>query len=115
MSSLSNVFDSVVRLDPKEMSIEKSCLVDPKPGVGFGAGKLLDAQNGAVVASEGESQRVEVENAYFGCGNACSFYAMSRGVKCPKHKKKMAVAMKVVEDGSDGNSQVCTSLFFMKL
>lgn len=113
MSSISNIFESVVRLDTKEMSTDKRCLVDPRPTIPFGAGKLL-----ALPATPGSSDRSSLTESpsYYGCGGPCNFYTSSAGTKCPKHKKKMNVPFKIVEPGhasdaneqSDANSQVMT-------
>jgi hypothetical protein len=112
MSSISNIFESVVRLDMKEMSADKKCLVDPKPAIPFGAGKLM-----ALPVSPSTTGRSTVTTelpSYYGCGNACPFYTSRPGTKCPKHKKQMNVPFKMVEPGhvadandqSDANSQV---------
>lgn len=116
MSSISNIFESVVRLDTKEMSADKKCLVDPKPAIPFGAGKLLSL---TVTPSTTDRSTVSTEpRNYYGCGNACSFYTSGPATKCPKHKKKMNVPFKIVEPGhgvdanehSDANSQVCLDM-----
>lgn len=119
MSSISNVFESVVRLDNKEMSMDKNCLVDPKPASPFGAGKLLDLHNvPAPNSTENSTESVDVAN-YYSCGNACSFYATTPATKCPKHKKKMSVPLKFVEgnvvsgsERGDENPQVSLNLTF---
>lgn len=116
MSSISNVFESVVRLDNKEMSMDKNCLVNPMPAVPFGAGKLLNLNPAPTTSSENSTENVEAAS-YYGCGNACSFYATSANTKCPKHKKKMSVPLKFVEgsaasgsDRGDDSSQVSLDL-----
>lgn len=116
MSSISNVFESVVKLDSKEMSMDKMCLVDPKPAVPFGAGKLLNLNTAPTPSSENSAENVEAAS-YYCCGNACSLYSTSANTKCPKHKKKMSVPLKFVEgsaasgsDPGDDNSQVWTLL-----
>ena len=119
MSSISNIFGSVVRLDNKEMSTNKTCLVDPKPLTPFGAGKLLNLHNNPRSGTDQSTTSSEASN-YYGCGNACSFYTTNPATKCPKHKKKMSTAFKAVEpaqasgdDASnpgDANSQVCHTL-----
>jgi hypothetical protein len=98
MTSISNVFDSVVRFEASKMVIDKKCLLDPKPTNGF-AGKLLSSINstpeGGVLASGSFSQ----SDNYYGCGQKCSFVTTVLGTKCPKHKsRKMETIMKLVED-----------------
>lgn len=118
MSSISNILQSVAKLDDKEMMVEKNCLVDPKPATPFGAGKLLDSQS---FISSGEStQGSEVAN-YYGCGNVCCFLTSNSATKCPKHKKKMNIPFKIVErnvasqsdaiEGSDEIPQVRLWIF----
>ncbi|CAM6070807.1 unnamed protein product [Sphagnum tenellum] len=98
MTSISNVFDSVVRFEASTMVIDKKCLLDPKPMNGF-AGKLLSSINstpkGGVLASGSFSQ----SDNYYGCGQKCSFVTTILGTKCPKHKsRKMETILKLVED-----------------
>jgi hypothetical protein len=114
MSSISNIFGSVVRLDNKEMSANKTCLVDPKPLILFGAGKLLDLHNTPRSSTDGSTASSEV-SSFYGCGKACSFYTTNPATKCPEHKRKMSTLFKIVEPGqagsggddSDANSLVC--------
>lgn len=117
MSSISNIFGSVVRLDNREMSSNKDCLVDPKPLTPFGAGKLLDLHDTPRSSTDRSTMSSELSN-YYGCGNACSFYTTNPATKCPKHKKKMGTLFKIVEPGhagsggdasnpGDANSHVC--------
>lgn len=123
MSSISNVFESVVRLDDKEMSTAKNGLVDPKPAIPFGAGKMLYLHNTPAPSTENSTESVDVAN-YYSCGNACSFYATTPATKCPKHKKKMSVPLKFVErnvalgadgtDRGDENSQVSLDLISLQ-
>lgn len=94
MSSISNILQSVAKLDDKEMMVEKNCLVDPKPATPFGAGKLLDSQS--FISSDESTQGSEVAN-YYGCGNVCCFLTSNSATKCPKHKKKMNIPFKIVE------------------
>lgn len=111
MSSISNIFESVIRLDSKEMSADKKCLVDPKPAIPFGAGKLL-ALSTTPSTTDWSTMSTESPN-FYGCGDACSFYTTSPATKCPQHKKKMRVLFKMLEPGqmadankqSDANSQ----------
>ncbi len=98
MTSISNVFDSVVRFEASTMVIDKKCLLDPKPMNGF-AGKLLSSINstpkGGVLASGSFFQ----SDNYYGCGQKCSFVTTILGTKCPKHKsRKMETILKLVED-----------------
>lgn len=98
MTSISNVFDSVVRFEASTMVIDKKCLLDPKPMNGF-AGKLLSSINstpkGGVLASGSLSQ----SDNYYGCGQKCSFVTTILGTKCPKHKsRKMETILKLVEN-----------------
>jgi len=112
MSSISNIFESVGRLDTKEMSCDKKCLVDPKPVIPFGAGKLL-ALPVTPCTTDRSTMSTEPPN-YYGCGDVCSFYTTSPTTKCPKHKKEMNVPFKIVEHAadeySDANSQVCLDI-----
>ena len=117
MSSISNIFGSVVRLDSKQMSANKDCLIDPKPLIRFGAGKLLDLHNTPRSSTDRSTSGSDALD-YYGCGNACNFYTTNPATKCPKHKKKMGTPFKIVEPGmtgsgggdsnpGDANSQVC--------
>lgn len=45
MSFIFNILQSVVKLDDKEMMVEKNCLVDLKLVMLFGVGKFLDLQS----------------------------------------------------------------------
>lgn len=99
MSSICNVFDSVHRLEENRMCIDKSCLLDPKPTILFGAGKLLNLHN-TPSSSEEETQQSSSSGlpTYYGCGMACNFATAKQASKCPKHKRKMNTAFVVVED-----------------
>lgn len=95
MTSISNVFDSVVRLEDSRMVTDKKCLLDPKPTNGFG-GKLLSSINPTPEVSTSGSVS---QHNYYGCGQQCSFVTAVPGTKCPKHKsKKMETLFKIVED-----------------
>jgi hypothetical protein len=95
MTSISNVFDSVVRLEDSRMVTDKKCLLDPKPTNGF-VGKLLSSINPTPEVSTSGSVS---QHNYYGCGQQCSFVTAVPGTKCPKHKsKKMETLFKIVED-----------------
>ena len=103
MSSVANILDSVVKLNNEAMTIDKSALVDPKPATRFGAGKILNLHNTPHTISDESTQGSSVDAMHYGCGNACSFYTTTSGAKCPKHKKKMSVPLKIVEEnGASG-------------
>lgn len=95
MSSIANILDSVVKLNDRAMAADKNCLVDPKPATPFGAGKLLLLHNTPRSSNDQATQRSGVA-MYYGCGNPCSFYSTTSATKCPKHKKKMSVLLKLV-------------------
>jgi hypothetical protein len=102
MSSIANILDSVVKLNNGAMTADKNCLVDPKPATPFGAGKLLYLHNSSHSSST-QSTQSSGGTMYYGCGNACSLYATTSATKCPKHKKKMSVPLKLVEgNGASG-------------
>ncbi|KAG0619677.1 hypothetical protein M758_4G156400 [Ceratodon purpureus] len=96
MTSIANILDSVVKLNDRAMAADKNCLVDPKPATPFGAGKLLYLNNTPRTSSTRSTQR-SGGATYYACGNACSLYATTSATKCPKHKKKMSVPLKLVE------------------
>lgn len=107
MTAIANVFDSVARLEDTRMSVDKKCLLDPKPAILFGAGKLLDLHNTPKAEDLTQSSSSSGAPMYYGCGMACNFSTARPATKCPKHKKKMETLFRVVEDMADGgDSQV---------
>lgn len=92
--AIANVFDSVARLEDDKMAVDKGALLQARPTLAFGAGKLLKTRG---VPKEGE-ELVHPDSGLFSCGAACNFATSAAATKCLKHKKPMITPLKMVED-----------------